>query len=738
MFGAHGGRASSVNADQAAGFGPASVAEGAGANRRADTDDSVPGELAAAAREIDRLAKEIERHDHLYFAMDAPEISDFEYDRLFRRLQRLEEAHPDMRAPDSPTRRVGTDPVSELQSAEHAAPMLSLDSSYELGDVRRFDERVRKALEAEAVRYLLEPKLDGASLELVYEDGVLVRAATRGDGLVGEAVTENVRTIRSAPLRLRAGKRWPVPAFLAVRAEAIMTLSDFEFLNRSRRRKKRPEYMNPRNVAAGALRQLDSRIAARRPLVVLAFDVLKLDGAREPAAGRQTLSALKAWGFRTPERVKTAESVDEIAEYHRYFDERRDDDLDYEIDGIVIKVDDLALRQPLGHTSHHPRWAMALKFEPRRVPAGIREIETQVGRTGVVTPVARLWPVKIGGVTVRNATLHNREELERKGVRKGDLVWVRRAGDVIPQVLGRVERAEAFAMPAECESCGARLVERGPLTVCPNRFGCRAQLEGRIVHFASRGALDIEGLGEETAAQLVEHKLVGELADLFGLTAESVAGLERQGEQSARNLVEAIGEARTTELARFVVGLGIPEVGAAAARDLAAHFRDFAAFREAPAPALEEIDGIGTTMSRAIRDFLDDPEVAKTIDNLLGVEGLRLAPPPMPRHEGTAGGLAGATVVLTGSLESHPRPEIKEKLEAVGARVAGSVSDRTDFLVEGANPGSKLQRARELDVAVLTEDELLRRLRDAGPGAVADPGPGSADRRSGPAEGDDH
>lgn len=669
-------------------------------------DSSAP---APATQEMARLAAEIARHDHLYFAKDAPEISDRKYDELFRRLVELEEAHPELRAADSPTRRVGADPVEALPSADHVAPMLSLDSSYELGDVRRFDERARKALDAEVVQYVLEPKLDGASLELVYENGVLARAVTRGNGRVGEVVTENVRTIRSVPLRLVEDKR-AAPALLAVRGEAIVPISEFEFLNRDRRRKGRPEYMNPRNVAAGALRNLDSRTAARRPLAVLAFDVLAVEGGDAFATDRQALKALKEWGLRVPERVRTAESVEEIAAYHRDFDDRRDE-LDYDIDGVVVKVNGLPQRDVLASTSHHPKWAMALKFQPRRVAMGIRAIETQIGRTGAITPVARLWPAKVGGVVVSNATLHNREEMERLDVRAGDLVWVQRAGDVIPQITGRVRRGRRFAMPEGCPSCGARLVERGPRTMCPNGLGCPEQLEAGIVHFASRGALDIEGLGEETVSQLVKHGLVKELADLFDLTAERVDELDRQGATSARKLVEAIQMRRTTELARFVVGLGLPGVGSATARDLAAHFRDFATFRDAPAEELEEVNGIGPVTSRAIRAFLDNPQVARAMDNLLA-KGFELAPPPAGPKDGgdEAGAWAGKTVALTGSLQKYSRAEMKQRLEALGARVASQVSKRTDFLVAGANPGSKLARAQELGVAILDEDEVRERL----------------------------
>ena len=693
---------------------------------------------AAAAQEIKRLVKEIDRHDHLYYAKDAPEISDFEYDALFRRLQELEQAHPELRTPDSPTQRVGAEPLDELPSAEHAAPMLSLDSSYELGDVRRFDERVRKDLNLDTIQYVLEPKLDGASVELVYDNGLLVRAATRGNGRVGEVVTENVRTIRSTPLRLHGGiKRWPLPRFLSVRGETIMPLSKFEDLNRNRRTKGLPEYKNARNVTSGALRQLDSRTVARRPLQVYAFDVLHMENGPPLATDWQALSALRAWGFQTPERIETAETVDEIAQYYHDYDQRRDD-LGYEIDGIVIKVNKLDLRRVLGHTSHHPRWAMALKFRPRRVAAGIRDIDTQIGRTGVVTPVARLWPVKVSGVTVTNVTLHNREELERKGVRVGDLVWVQRAGDVIPQILGRVERGEPFTMPVACESCGTELVERGPLTVCPNHFGCRAQLEARIVHFASRSALDIEGLGVKTVEQLVERRLVQELADLFDLTPERVAELEGFGQVSANKLVTAIEEPRVfdlpaswspaalrprtkstlrgrkrIDLARFLVGLGIPEVGTTVARDLAAHFRELAALRDATPDQLAEVHGVGETMATTIREFLDNQNVVEALDRLLAKD-FDLVPPPEPAPADVADHtpahpLAGKTFVITGSFESIRRSDLQAHLEKRGARVTGSVTAKTFRLAVGEKPGSsKLAKAKELDVTVLDQDEFLK------------------------------
>ena len=673
-----------------------------------------------AAAEIEWLRSEVDRHNRLYHVEAAPEVSDSAYDALFRRLQALEAAHPSLAAPDSPTQRVGADPLESLPNVEHVVPMLSLDSAHEIDGVRRFDERLRKALEDDGIRYVLEPKLDGASLELVYVDGVLDRAVTRGNGRVGEGVTENVRTIPSVPLRLRE-ETLPAPTLLSVRGEAIMYLGDFENLNQRRIEAGEPPYQNPRNATSGALRQLDSRITAQRPLTVLAYDVMAVQGA-DFATDSEGLAALKAWGLRTPDRIEVVDSVEEIAEYHRAFDVDRES-LDYEIDGVVVKLDALEPRERLGSTSHHPRWAIAYKFEPRKEVTRIDRIFVSVGRTGVLTPVALLRPVEVGGVTVSRASLHNREELERKDVREGDQVRVQRAGDVIPQVVERIEeegreRGDPFVMPDACPSCGTEPVEKGPFTVCANHFVCRAQLKGRITHFGSRNALDIEGLGSETAALLVDEGLVKELADIFDLTEEDLVPLEGFAEVSARNLVGAIGERCSVDLARFLVGLGIPEVGVAVARDLAAHFRSVDAIREAAPEEMEEIHGVGAKMSAAIRNFLDEPRVSEALDRLMG-KGIEPAAPA--REGGAGGGWAGKRVVLTGALETFSRSDLKEILQRQGARVTGSVSARTDFVVAGANPGSKLARARELGVAVLDEAELRERLgassgRRAGPG----------------------
>jgi DNA ligase (NAD+) len=664
----------------------------------------------AAAREAESLRSEINRHNHLYYIEARPEISDEAYDDLYRRLQALERAYPSLVTPDSPTQRVGTEPLSDLPTLAHAAPMLSLDSARTEEELRRFDERVRKAV-AGRVDYLVEPKLDGASLELVYEGGALIRAVTRGNGQEGEGVTENVRTIPSVPLRLRGGHR-PVPSFLSIRGEVLMHLSAFESLNQKLMEEGNDPFANPRNASAGALRQLDPRITASRPLDLLAYDILVAEGVAF-SEDREVVQALKDWGLKTPERVEVVGSVEEILEYHTRYDADRDE-LDYEIDGIVIKLNDLASREEMGVTSKHPRWALALKFEPRKEITRIERIAVSVGRTGVITPVALLLPVEVGGVTVSRASLHNREELERKDVRKGDLVRVQRAGDVIPQVVERVEeggrdREAPFSMPDECPACGTTVTEKGPFTLCPNRFGCPAQLKGRIVHFGSRGALDIEGLGEETAALLVERGLVRELASLFDLEAEALKVLPGFAEKSAMKLVEAINLRKRVDLRRFLFGLGIPEVGQAVARDLALHFRSLEGIRSASQEELEAVNGIGPKMSEMILEFLQDERNARAIDAVLAA-GMDLIPP-----EGSSvTPLAGKKFVFTGGLESLSRAEAKTLVEGVGARAVSSVSAETDFVVAGSDAGSKLERARGLGVEILTEEEFLTILLEAG------------------------
>jgi len=668
-------------------------------------------DLEKATAEAAELRREILHHAHLYHVEDRPEISDDAYDGLYRRLQELERLHPELLTPDSPTQRVGGEPQERFETVAHTAPMLSLDSTQSAEEIRRFDDRIRKALGDEPPTYILEPKLDGASIELVYEAGVLVRAVTRGNGREGEDVTGNVRTIPTVPLRLRTDER-PAPGFAAFRGEVMMYLSDFEAFNARLVETGQEPYASPRNSAAGSVRQLDSRITASRRLDVLVYDVLALDGDAF-TTDTQGVEAVRQWGFRLPERVRTATTVDEILAYHESFQADRDE-LDYEIDGVVIKLDDLGARERMGTTSHHPRWALAYKFEPRKEITRIERITVSVGRTGVLTPVALLRPVVVGGVTISRASLHNREELKRKDIREGDTVRIQRAGDVIPQVVEVVhhdaKREQPFDMPAACPTCHTPVVEDGPRTVCPNRFGCPAQLKGRILHFGAREALDIEGLGEETANLLVDRGLVRELADLFDLRPAQLMELEGFAEKSATNLVDAIAARKQPELRRFLFALGVPEVGTTVARDLAAHFGKLESIRTADAAALEAVSGIGPKMSAAITGFFADERNAAAIDAVLA---RGVAPQETePVIESGTGGDAGAAV-FTGAIPI-PRSQAEEIWRRVGGRVVTSVSKKTDFVVAGENAGSKLEKAEELGVRVLSFEEFARKVEELG------------------------
>ena len=662
------------------------------------------------ARRLERMRDELRRHSYLYHVESRPEIDDAEYDRIFVELQALEASHPDLITVDSPTQRVGAEPQSAFSNTEHTVPMLSLDSTQDPAEVRRFDERVRKALEDEP-RYILEPKLDGASIELVYEEGLFVRAVTRGNGRVGELVTENLRTVPSLPLRLREAER-PAPELLAVRGEVYMYLSAFEALNERMVEQGSEPYVNPRNSASGSLRQLDSRLTAERPLDLLVYDILMIRGV-QLTSDSEAVHALHEWGFRTPERVTLAATVEEILEYHGAYAADRDD-LDYEIDGVVIKLDHLDARADLGATSHHPRWALAYKFEPRKEITRIEKIAVSVGRTGKLTPVALLRPVEVGGVTVSRASLHNREEVARKDIRQGDLVRVQRAGDVIPQVVERVpekgrKRGAAFRMPTHCPACDTPVQEDGPFSYCPNQFGCMAQLKRGLTHFGSRAGLDIEGLGEETATLLVDRGLVKELADLFKLTAADIEPLDGFAEKSAANLAQAIDDKKTVGLARFLYGLGIPEVGATVAATLAAQFLSFDNIQGATVEQLEAVDGIGPIMSEQIRAFLDDKRNRERIAAVLGHMNA-----PLPPEQAGGKGLSGMKFVFSGGLERFSRSDAKRLIEDHGGRVVGSVSGETTYVVVGADPGSKLQKGRDLGVEILSEEDFVSVLQNAG------------------------
>ncbi len=665
-----------------------------------------------AEKRVRELHTLLRHHDYLYYAKDAPEISDEEYDRLFGELKRLEERFPELVTRDSPTQRVAGVPLDSFPTVEHAAPMLSLDSSSEDGELRRFDARLRKSLVDVPIAYVVEPKLDGASVEIVYENGVLTRASTRGDGVRGEGITENARTIQTLPLQLRAAEL-PPPPLLAVRGEVFMRIEAFEALNNRLIENGGVPFANPRNAAAGSLRQLDPTITADRPLDIFVYDVLGSEGTSFETQW-ETMEALESWGLRVNDMRRRVESVDEVLAFHAEL-ERKRDDLAYEIDGAVIKLDSIVDRAELGSTSHHPRWAFAFKFRPRKEVTRVIRIFPSVGRTGVVTPIAFMRPVEIGGVTVSRANLHNREEVARKDIREGDRVRVQRAGDVIPQVLERVDepgrrRAPRFRMPERCPSCGTPLIQRGPHDFCPNVFACPAQLAGRIQHFGSRSALDIEGLGEETARLLVAEGLVTQLPDLFDLTEADLVRLDGFAELSAAKLVRAIHAASPVELPRFLNGLGVPEVGTAVARDLAAHFGSLDAIRAAGAEALQEVPGIGPKMAGQIHAFFHEPHNAAVLDRLLDGRIEVLA-----SDTGLGGAaLEGLKFVFTGGLERLSRREAEALVASLGGRATSSVSGETDYLVAGADPGSKFEKARALGVKTLNEDEFLTFLRSRG------------------------
>ena len=689
------------------------------------TKAGAKGGKERAAERVAELRAEIRHHDFLYYVRDAPEVSDARYDELFRELQRLEEEHPELVSPDSPTQRVGGEPLDELPTVVHAAPMLSLDSSEDEAALRRFDERVRKGLgagEGDEVAYVVEPKLDGASVELVYEEGLLARAATRGDGRRGEGITENARTIPAVPLRLREPEDGvPPPRMVALRGEVLQQIDEFERYNERLLAQGREPYANPRNAAAGAIRQLDPQVTAARNLDAVVYDVLAADwgGAEPPIATQwQTLRALAAWGLKVSPLPRRVSSVDEILAFHAELESRRDE-LGYEIDGVVVKVDDLAAREELGATSRHPRWAFAYKFPPRKEVTKVMSIVPSVGRTGIVTPIALLRPVEIGGVTVSRASLHNREEVARKDVREGDTVRVQRAGDVIPQVVERIaeegeERAAPWKMPPACPSCGTALVERGPFTLCPNSFECQAQLVGRIVHFASRDALDVEGLGEETARTFVAEGLVRRLPDLFDLDAERIAALPGFADLSTKNLLAGIERAAKVDLDRFLYGLGVPEVGTATARDLARHFGAFADLRAADEAALQEVPGVGPRMAEQITAFFAEPHNREVLDALLDGRVELVESEPAARRDPAELPFDGKRFVFTGGLARMTRREAKDLVESLGAKATGSVSKSTDWLVAGEDPGSKLDEAEKHGVTVLDEEGFLALLAEHG------------------------
>jgi len=667
---------------------------------------------AEARRRIDELTAAIQQHDHRYYVLDQPAVSDAEYDRLFRELQALEAEFADLRRPDSPTLRVGGGLREGFRKVPHVAPMGSLDSLMEREELVEFDERIRRALDVESVEYRVEPKFDGLSIELVYEDGVFVRGSTRGNGEIGEDVTENLRTIRAVPLRLASSDKGAAAAAkgtASVRGEALMRLADFEALNKRLVEAGDEPFANPRNAAAGAIRQLDVSITASRRLGFFAYEV---KGDPDAALRTQSDAAalLAAWGFHLDASAKTVPGIDAAFDYHAQLADRRND-LPFEIDGIVVKLERRDWQRGLGERSRSPRWAAAYKFPPRVEVTKVLDIAVQVGRTGKLTPVALLQPVNVGGVTVSRATLHNQDEVDRKDVRIGDTVRVRRAGDVIPEVVEvlpdeRPRGAKRFELPSRCPVCHAKVEREGAYHVCTNGLACPAQLEGHLQHFVSRGAMDIAGLGEKTIHQLLEQKLVRDIADLYALTPIDLAGLEGFAEKSIENLVQAIENSRKPRLDRLLYALGIEHVGDTVARLLADHYGGLDPIVAASEEELQAIKGIGPEVAASVTHFFANKRTLEVLDRLAAA-GVK------PVAEKKAKGpqlLAGETIVFTGSLEALSRPEAQRKAEQLGAKVTGSVSRKVTLVVAGPGAGTKLAEAEKLGIAVIDEHAFLERI----------------------------
>jgi DNA ligase (NAD+) len=668
--------------------------------------------LATARRRIEAISRELDRHDQLYYQEDAPEISDREYDLLRRELETLEAAHPDLIRPDSPTQRVGTAPAEGFATAPHRSPMLSLDNAMNADEMRAFDARVRKLLgTSDEIEYVAEPKLDGSGIELIYENGLFVQGLTRGDGQTGEDVTGNLRHIASIPERLAASKP---PAIASIRGEVVLPLAAFDKLNEKRTLNGLRSFENPRNAAAGSLRQIHDIDLER--LASLEFRAYTLAEGQPETLARQheVLELLRDWGFLVSPENGRARGAEEAIGFNESLLARRGE-LPIEIDGTVFKVDRLEFQAELGTVARAPRWAIAFKFPPEQAETVLLDVEFQVGRTGALTPVARLRPVRVGGVTVSNASLHNQDELDRKDIRIGDRIVIQRAGDVIPQVVRvRLDRRhEALAeglrlartrLPKRCPVCDAKTVrlDGESVTRCAN-LDCPAQLKNNLRHLASRGALDVDGLGEKLVDQLVEAGLVRRLSDLFTLRAAELAALPRMGEKSAANLVAALERSKHTSLARFLIALGIRHVGETVAEMLASHFETMERLLAATPEAIGAIDGIGGTIAESVGRFLADPQNREEISRFAEL-GLVIEAPPARSAEarGASDALAGLTFVLTGSL-SRPREEFERRIKEAGGRTTGSVSKKTSYVLAGEEPGSKLKKAGELGVEILDE-----------------------------------
>ena len=670
----------------------------------------------ATKNKVESLREQIRHHNYQYHVLDDPEIPDAEYDRLVRELQAFENDHPELITPDSPTQRVGAEPAAAFGTVKHQLPMLSLDNAFSEDELREFHRRVAERLELDvsaALDYAAEPKLDGAAVSLLYRDGKLVQGATRGDGSTGENITHNVRTIESVPLKMY-GEGYPT--LLEVRGEVFMPRAGFDAYNEQAEKKGEKTFVNPRNAAAGSLRQLDPRLTAARPLDIYVYSVGQVEGGVLPGRHSEVLDQLQLWGFKVCPERKVVSGIDGCLGFYNDIGARRGA-LAYDIDGVVYKVDRFDYQRELGFVSRAPRWAIAHKFPAQEELTVVRDVEFQVGRTGAVTPVARLEPVFVGGVTVSNATLHNMDELHRKDVRIGDTVFVRRAGDVIPEVVKvvldrRPKQTRTVQAPTDCPVCGSAVLREEGESVarCSGGLFCPAQRAEALKHFVSRRALDVEGLGSKLIEQLVAADRIKTPADLYGLTEDELAEMERMGPKSARNLLESIENSKDTTLSRFLYGLGIREVGEATANSLASHYGKLDAIMAADEQGLQEVPDVGPVVASRIQAFFAEMHNREVIRRLID-SGVTW-PESEPVRRATDGPLVGKTFVLTGSMSGMTRNEAKDRIQAAGGKVTGSVSKKTDYLVAGEKAGSKLTKAQNLEVTVLNEVEFEKLLSD--------------------------
>ncbi|HUL37292.1 MAG TPA: NAD-dependent DNA ligase LigA [Thermodesulfobacteriota bacterium] len=657
----------------------------------------------AIRKRVEKLREEIEYHNYRYYVLDQPEISDAQYDRLLRELQKLEDEYPDLRSPNSPTQRVGAPPLEAFEIVRHTIPMLSLANAFDETEARDFDKRVKKFLGSSAdVTYVAEPKLDGLAVELVYERGQFRVGSTRGDGVNGEDITQNLRTIKTIPLQL-IRKEVPAPERLEVRGEVIMQLKRFKEFNRKREETGEAPFANPRNAAAGSVRQLDSKITAERPLEIYCYGIGEITG-RTFKTHWEILQTFPKWGLRTNPNIERCQNIDEVLKYYHKMNEKRET-LPYEIDGIVIKVDRLDLQARLGEIARSPRWALAFKFQPKQETTKIIDIRPQVGRTGALTPVAVMEPVKVGGVEVSRATLHNQDEIDRLDVRIGDTVIIQRAGDVIPEVVQvitskRKGTEKKFKMPSKCPVCGAEVIKEEATHRCIG-LDCPAQLKGRIKHFASKRAMDIDGLGVKLIEQLVDKGLVKDVADIYYVNKEELIALERMAEKSAQNIIDAIEKSRTKPLSKFLYALGIRHVGETTAEDLARHFPRLEDLFRLSEEDLMEVEGIGPEVAASVHQFFGDKKNKESIERLKKA-GVKVIEPKVKER----GMLAGKTFVFTGTLKDFGRDEARNLVESSGGLTVSSVSKKVDYVVVGEDPGSKFDKAKELGIKTLTEEEF--------------------------------